>query len=286
MEVLLILGLVVIVGGLKIAAFFAFPIWLRWTGRMAPRKANRAHRDLIEPHIETVYPEGDGPFPAVLLFHGCGGVRQISHNYANLAARNGIAALIVDSLTPRGIDYETALETVCKGKTLWGRERASDVYAALEIARDDPKVDAQRLGLAGWSHGGWAILDGLALHAMGTAPDGLIEVPDAPFDGVKAILLMYPFGSRPSLARTHSLNADADISAILVKSDTHAKETHVEAILKREQAAGHKVSWELFSDVTHGFEEPDHHPESILRYDAEATARAEQIFTQTFGHKL
>ena len=54
-------------------------------------------------------PEGTGPFPAVVMLHGCGGMLTGSGNlsasfrlWGELMSRNGYVALLPDSLNPRG----------------------------------------------------------------------------------------------------------------------------------------------------------------------------------------
>lgn len=267
-------------------AYVAAALWRRFTGRHLRRIANAERRALIEPYVTTLYPPGNGPHPCVLILHGCGGVRRISHAYAEAAVKTGCAAMIVDSLTPRGIDYEAALAQVCTGRLLWGRERAGDLYAALDIARDDPKIDARRMALAGWSHGGWTILDALALDHEGRAPDGMKTAPAAPFEGVRGIVLIYPYVSGPALARRKPIAPPGPIEAIFVQDDSMASETDAIAVLEQAKKAGASVRWTIYGGVTHGFDEPDHHPDSPLRYDSEATAMAKNQFTEFLKRRL
>lgn len=268
------------------AGAVAVRLWRRFAGRHMKCGAFETHRALIEPHLKTVYPPGPGPFPAVLLFHGCGGVRRIMQAYADAAAKVGVAAIIVDSHTPRGIDYEAALAQVCTGRRLWARERAADVHAALAVARDDPRIDSDRLALAGWSHGGWTLLDAFALQASGEAPDGLDEPPQGAFDGVKAVFLVYPYVSGPALARRRDVQPPAPVSAVLVEDDAMASDADAAEVLAAMKRRGATVSWSTLGGVTHGFDEPDHHPDSKLRYDAEATERTRADFIATLQRHL
>jgi dienelactone hydrolase len=268
------------------AGAVAFRLWRRFTGAHMKRGAFEAHRALIEPYLKIVYPPGPGPFPAVILCHGCGGVRRIMHAYADAAARAGVAAIIVDSCTPRGIDYQAALAQVCTGRRLWGRERAADLHAALAVARDDPRLDSARLALAGWSHGGWTILDAFALQAGGEAPDGLDKPPADAFDGVKGVFLVYPYVSGPALARRRDFTPPAPIEAVLVEEDAMASDADAADVLARLKKQGAAVSWSTLGGVTHGFDEPDHHPESKLLYDAEATARTRAAFIDMLQRRL
>lgn len=268
------------------AGFIAWMLWRRLTGQHLTRRANAGRRALIEPYVTTLYPPGPGPHPCVLILHGCGGVRRVSHAYAEAAVKAGCAAMIVDSLTPRGIDYEAALAQVCTGRILWGRERAGDLYAALDIARDDPRLDPGRLALSGWSHGGWAILDALALDADGQPPDGLKTAPPDPFRGVTGIFLVYPYISGPALARRKPIHPAGPVEAILVEHDTMASETDAAAVLDQAKTDGASVRWTIYGGVTHAFDEPDHHPQSPLRYDSEVAAMAKTQFVEFLKRRL
>lgn len=75
---------------------------------------------------ELYMPEGKGPFPVVLQFHGCGGMKNLQARWADTARAAGWAVLVVDSYGHRRIDRFEAYATVCTGLQLWGRERAGD----------------------------------------------------------------------------------------------------------------------------------------------------------------
>lgn len=110
-------------------------------------------------------PRGAGPFPALVLLHGCSGIHTPSGfitasylRWAELLAEDGYVALLVDSFTPRG--YRTICE-LQKRPILESRERVEDAYAAARWLSQQPYVGAGRIGLLGWSNGGTG-----ALYAM------------------------------------------------------------------------------------------------------------------------
>ncbi|OGA26180.1 MAG: hypothetical protein A3I02_07510 [Betaproteobacteria bacterium RIFCSPLOWO2_02_FULL_67_26] len=103
-------------------------------------------------------PDGAGPHPAIVLLHGCGGfytgqgyVTASYRYWLDLLARNGYAALLVDSFNPRGYRTICSLQ---KRPILIGRERVEDAYAALQWLARRPDVKADHIGLLGWSNGG------------------------------------------------------------------------------------------------------------------------------------
>jgi len=54
------------------------------------------------PPGELFRPEGTGPFSAVVVLHGCGGVTPNAYVWARRLKDWGYAALVIDSFKPRG----------------------------------------------------------------------------------------------------------------------------------------------------------------------------------------
>lgn len=108
-------------------------------------------------------PEGRGPHPAVVMMHGCGGAyaRDGSLNARHLMwgeylANHGYTTLMLDSFTSRGIK-ELCTQKFAE-RTLKEADRVGDAYAALAFLRGQRDVDAGRIGILGWSHGGGSVL--------------------------------------------------------------------------------------------------------------------------------
>lgn len=238
------------------------------------------HAARLRPYLDIRLPAGEGPFPAVLLLHGCGGVKDSPQkDYAEAARARGVAAVVLDSLTPRGITYQRALKTVCKGRELLGAERAGDILAALELLRAMPEIDANRVALVGWSHGAWSIMDLFALDLAQRRPYGVSTLPADPLAGVRGALLYYPYCGFPALTRKRGW-ARTDIPArmLLVENDTLADEKIAQRAAERARADGAEVDVTLWTGVTHAFDETPHEPDSKLRYDADAAARSHAFF--------
>jgi dienelactone hydrolase len=103
-------------------------------------------------------PYGPGPFAAVVVLHGCGGVRENSYRWAEELVRLGIAALVADHFSPRGIDR------ICErygGKIVEQRERRRDTYGALMYLSQRPEIDSGRIAVMGFSNGGLATINAL-----------------------------------------------------------------------------------------------------------------------------
>jgi dienelactone hydrolase len=128
-------------------------------------------------NYELLTPQGTGPFPAVVVMHGCDGVNENTRRWAGRLVGWGYAALIVDSFRWRG------LSNICGNVgALPASVRAPDATAAKNYLRSLPNIAKGRIGLIGFSHGADAAL--------------------AASTGFGAVVAFYPWctGSRPSNA--------------------------------------------------------------------------------------
>jgi len=135
-------------------------------------------------------PLGPGPFPALVLMHGCGGmvtnqgyITASYRHWAELLALEGYVALLVDSFTPRG--YRSICE-LQERPIRESRERADDIYAAREWLAAQPYVAGSHIGVIGWSNGASGALYGMR--------------ESRPRRGIRAAVAFYP-GCR-TLARS------------------------------------------------------------------------------------
>jgi dienelactone hydrolase len=121
-------------------------------------------------------PAGEGPFPALVLLHGCSGIQPNTLTWAHWLRSEGYVALVLDSFSGRG------LKRLCSDSSpLTGQARATDVWAAAQHLTRLPFVDGARIGAIGWSHGGWTVLH---------APRFDYLYPDV---ALKALVAFYPF---------------------------------------------------------------------------------------------
>jgi len=153
---------------------------------------------LLEPSITVYGLQDDKVRPAIVLFHGCGGLRPHVHLYAQAAALTGARAYVVDSFGPRGWDRNFAVSLICTGAVMQGYERSGDVLAVLWGLRQGGRTDMKKVMLAGFSHGGWSIMD-LMTQALTQPGEAKIADPDASLaDDLAGLFLVYPYINFPA----------------------------------------------------------------------------------------
>ena len=92
-------------------------------------------------------PEGKGPFPGVVFFHGSGGIGEMYFEAAEKLSQKGILGFAFNYRGAGVSDGEFEEQTLEMGIT--------DAKAALEFFRSQPEVDRKRLGISGTSFGGF-----------------------------------------------------------------------------------------------------------------------------------
>jgi len=170
----------------------------------------------LEPSLIRYGAPGQGPL--VVLFHGCGGVRDHLERYALAAAEAGCEAVVVDSFAARGWSHVFGLAFVCTGLMFQGRERAGDVLAAAWGLTDQGRSD-RPLILAGWSHGGWAIMDLMTMPLVEPGDAGLADPSPDALRNLKGLFLAYPYGGVGALSRVRPWLRGAAIAAIAPQFD-------------------------------------------------------------------
>src|SRR5437868_3574633 len=117
-------------------------------------------------------PTGEGPFPALVLMHGCGGMLLTNgglqaryRQWLELLRDEGYVVLLADSFDPRGY------REICTQSTraITPAQRPQDARGALAYLQAQSFVDPNRIGLIGWSNGGGSTLATLVGPLSATA---------------------------------------------------------------------------------------------------------------------
>jgi dienelactone hydrolase len=183
-------------------------------------------------------PEGEGPFPVVLLQHGNGGREGLQQWWdviipALLDA--GIGGFVGDSWAGRGLGRTNP-------EKMTFAARITDVFMALDALSKHPRVDPARIGISGYSFGG-----GLAITA---AYDRVAH--SIVGEGVRfaAHFPVYP----NCLHRFENASmTGAPIHMLLGESDNQTPPNYCISLAADLQDSGSPVTYEIYPEVGHGF---------------------------------
>jgi dienelactone hydrolase len=183
-------------------------------------------------------PDGAGPFPVVVLAHGCGGVGNVERGWVAPLNRAGYATFVLDSFTPRD------LQEVCtQGRVLVPVQRIPDAYGALRILVTHPRIDAARVALMGFSHGGSLALTAATRWAQQTyaasGPRFRVFLPFYPGCG----------GRYPEL-----LELSAPLRIHSGDLDDWTPVGPCRELVAEQRAAGQDAEVTVYADAHHGFD--------------------------------
>jgi dienelactone hydrolase len=192
-------------------------------------------------------PDGNGPFPALVLLHGCGGPQPGNALWATELNKWGYATMEVDSFFGRGVrEICTNLNKVTVS------ERVVDAYMALDHLRTLSFVDKDRIGVMGWSHGAMVVQSALRDHRRFNEPR------------FKTGVAMYPWCDRVTLY--------APMLVIVGSADDWTPSSRCSVYQTYE-----KVELHIYDGIWHSFDNPGSMRTYLghqLGYSHEATMRA------------
>jgi dienelactone hydrolase len=205
-------------------------------------------------------PEGEAPRPALVLMHGCSGllnkggrILPIYRAWMRALVVQGYVVLTVDSASSRGLG-----QTCSAGPeriAMW-RDRPKDAYAALQYLQTQPFVQADRVGLMGWSQGGGALLLSINARSFGRPADLARDF--------RAAVAFYPGGcserlqSRPfTQAEPASWTTQVPLLVLSGEADTWTPFPPCEAFIAGAKARGSPVELKSYPSAMHAFDAPD-----------------------------
>ena len=253
----------IILAGFAVALFvvgFGYikrePLFLSYLASKTPDVTLAEHKAFIAPHIQVRAPENTAaPYPTVILFHGCAGMRQgFMDQWATVVNNVGYMAVIVDSHTPRDIDRREALARVCQGEILIGQERAGDILAAYQIVRERQDVDKGNIILAGWSHGAWSIMDFLTMNLKGERP-AQISDRQKDIEPPAGAILFYPYCGEGSRSRFDSWQGDGATLAFIAGKDTIVNAQECVDVFSKLERRGETIDLHYYPNAEHVFDD-------------------------------
>ena len=238
--------------------------------------------DRVDPReisAELFVPDGDGPFPALVLLHGSGGIGEFYDKWAVRFQAMGYVALVVDTLGSRGMEWHP-------GGTYYYLQTA-DAYGALGFLRSHSLADADRIAAVGWSHGGRT-----AVRAAQVNP-GASQIFPRRIGRFGAAVAFYPYCGETDVY-------DIPLLILIGEADDWTSANLCVGAMRAAEQMGSPVDVDLvvYPGATHGFDNVDagdtaqvaawaaEYPDidavpgglrylgHLIKYDAKATADA------------
>jgi dienelactone hydrolase len=228
---------------------------------------------LVQGYVQK--PDGPGPFPAVIVLHGCAGLGslfdpRLAHNlWPDLLTSWGYAVLVVDSFALRGV-----VDTCDRDSRYF---RVQDAFGALSFFSRQPYVDGSRVALLGFSAGGIATLAALQRRDF-----RLLDIQ--PSLAFKAGVAFYPcFGS--------SLDSVKPILILNGEADDWSRQRVCDSMMNLRPASAASVRMVSFPNAFHDFDRPPMQPGRMafghwLEYDPDAAKRATEEVRRFLAENL
>ncbi len=292
---------------MKTASFTLFLLALSWTyapAQLSPesiKKLASQAADLQLPSETSMpgvrmgifKPDGNGPFPALVLLHQCAGLRSQTKNpnlamlyWAKEAVSRGYVAFLLDSLTQRGAS------TLCAGAQggVNFPRGVKDALQAAEHLRAFNYVDKTRIALAGYS---WGAMVGVLSSSK------LWGTTLAPGERFNAVVSFYPGCPSPRLEsgeRYEIANRDIDrpLLALMGEDDTETLPSACVAKFEEAKSSGAPVEWRIYPKTTHCFDCRELHGFSktvggrnvVYYYDEKVTEDATRRLFEFFDRSM
>jgi dienelactone hydrolase len=205
-------------------------------------------------------PAGDAPRPALVLMHGCSGLLNAKGNilpiyqaWTRALVVQGYVALVVDSASSRGFGQTC---TAGPDRITMHRDRPKDAYAALGYLQAQPFVQADRIGLMGWSQGGGIVLLAINDKSIGR-PAGLTR-------DFKTAVAFYPgacserLQSKPfTEVEPQGWTTQVPLLVLFGEADVWTPLAPCEAFLEGAKARGNPVELKSYPAAVHAFDAPN-----------------------------
>ena len=218
-------------------------------------------------------PDGPGPFAAVVMHHGCGGMygrtgAPSPHTtaWARHFVQQGYIALAVDSFRPRG--HAEMCTKPAPQPVRMGFERPRDAAGALAYLQSRTDVKPDRVADIGWSHGGGTVL--FTASRLATNLRRQMAGPD-----FRTLIAFYP----PCLPALSNERYGTTLTLLILigEADDWTPAPPCMALTDHLRRKGEAVDLALYPGAHHGFDGPGN--VSITRTDAAAAVARGGVVT-------
>ena len=241
-------------------------------------------------------PKRSGRSPAMVLLHGRAGpyssLANGNYTEATLSKRHmmwgqfwsqqGAPALLVDSFGPRGFAKGFAAGTYDERPPQVNEVtvRPLDAYGALQyLTGKKETIDANKVGLQGWSNGGSAALATMATSTLRSV--GLTENA-----GFRACLAFYPGCGLDDKFRD-GYTPYAPVRIFIGSADEEVSPQKCETLVQdNRHGASSNIEITVYPNATHDFDDPGRKRQSVpanVAAASDATAKAASFMGEYLG---
>jgi dienelactone hydrolase len=236
-------------------------------------------------------PSGPGPFPAVVILHGCGGVSSQLERWSRWFAERGYVGMVVDSFGPRKVKGDCAPESP---DDIPVTARLDDAFGALRWLQAQPDVRKDRIGAIGYSQGGVFAMSVVNGPSLERAARRGVKIPEP---GFAASVGVYPGGCRSLIPQL----AVRPLLVLIGGADDWTPPEYCQQMVDSMKARGANTAIVVYPGAYHYFDVEGQKQEyladvgndfkpggrgAMVSYQAEAAADAYQQVERFFGQHL
>ncbi len=200
----------------------------------ADKDAGKINAFLFKPN------SGSGPFPAVIIMHGGGGVHGWTFDFAATVSRWGYVTLVIDSYGSRKIRSTDQI-----GHRKGAFYQLADVYGGYRFLSKLDFVDAKRMAILGFSRGGHTTLN--AIGEEQSLPDYVKNGSARPGDFAAAIAIY------PNCLDQEDIVHKAPVLILIGDRDRDYNLDCSADVVTRSKASGYKSALHIYRGVTHSY---------------------------------
>jgi len=235
--------------------------------------------EALAPSVELFLPEGDGPHPVVIQFHGCGGKKNLQGRWAAGGTGVRMAVVVVDSYAHRrisaarslrhGVHWPAAVGPRTGRRSLCNAGVGATTGVGRSCARGAGGLEPWRVDRAR--------RNGAAARPRRRARDAAGRHSRRAACGPQWRVHPLSVAGHRRAGSQRGLRIDVPVQAIVGTADSVVGGRNVARVLTGMKTPGQAIKVELFEVATHAFDEIEAQDWRV-KYDPDLTARAQGMY--------